>query len=57
MFRTSNQGEIDAMCEEYGIDEELYLNATEQPFNFLYLHFFDNNRRTYFKNFDRLIEI
>ena len=57
MFRTANEGEIKAMTEEYGIDEELYLNATENPFEFLYTHFFDNNKKTHFKNFDRLIAL
>lgn len=57
MFRTSNEGEIKAMTEEYGIDEELYLQATEEPHSFLYTHFFDNNKKTHFKNFDRLVQL
>lgn len=57
MFRTSNEGEIKAMTEEYGIDPELYMNATEEPHSFLYTHFFDNNKKTHFKNFDRLIPL
>ena len=57
MFRTANEGEIKAMCEEYGIEEDLYLNATEEPHSFLYTHFFDNNKKTHFKNFDRLIPL
>jgi GTPase SAR1 family protein len=56
-FRTANEGEVDAMTEEYGIDKELYLNATEEPHSFLYTHFFDSNKKTYFKNFDRLIAL
>lgn len=56
-FRTSNQGEIDSMCDEFGIDEELYLNATEEPHSFLFTHFFNNNKKSYFLNFDRLIPL
>ena len=57
MFRTSNEGEIKAMTEEYGIDPELYMNATEEPNSFLYTTFFNSNKKTHFKNFDRLIPL
>lgn len=53
-FPTDKKIERNAFMEEFNIPEELYEFCCDKPNNFIHVSM-SNNKKTYFKNFDRIL--